>query len=582
MSYIPPSIRTVREDLQSTVVITGAEVIPLLIGTTNGRTVSTLAFEQTLGATVTHVFTVSPPVEDIVSIRSQSVGGITYVEGTDFTFVQATQTLTWLATTLAAPFLISLAASTSGGSIAAGNHFYVVTATRVTDNSPLSTGETLQSNTLLVATTGVTSSVLLTWNPVIGAEGYKIFRRDGGVLADPFITPALVATVVGGFTNTFTDTAAAPGVGAPPGANTAFKRPAFDGGKFFVDYTVTATAHFTIKRFTDLAELINEHGLGSNLALAGTVCMGTSGRGNAASIALTMSIPDDNLATYQTAFDFAKRRRDVDLVVPTATAQNVATSLKAHVEEVSAVDKQRERQGIVGTPVGTQIGSVSESGTAVARAAALDSERMQLVYPWPILDVQQADGTFLEEEKDGWVLAAALAGRIASLPDRAEPATTKEIFGITSLGTPNGQPFDETEMNILGAAQVTVIADEDGKLIVRDHLTTKVDEFLQHPNIILTDDFLRRTLRTQFKNFRGRKLLGNLLIQIEKKTKRVLQALFKLGLITFFDPLSVSTTQDPDRPTFVIVRFSYRPVFPLRVIEFRYSFDLRTSLLAAA
>jgi hypothetical protein len=102
-----------------------------------------------------------------------------------------------------------------------------------------------------------------------------------------------------------------------------------------------------------------------------------------------------------------------------------------------------------------------------------------------------------------------------------------------------------------------------------------------HPSIILTEDFLRKNLRTNFKTFRGRKLLPNLLGQVQNRTKKVLAQMVKAGLIVSFDASSISVAQDPDNLTNVLVSFSYRPVFPVRTITFQYSFDLTPITLAA-
>lgn len=385
--------------------------------------------------------------------------------------------------------------------------------------------------------------------------------------------------VTGGTANTEIGLPTTKTYGTDAEANTALKRPALNGGDFFVDYTYIGYNYFEVTRFTKLPDLQAAYGLGSNLTVAGTLIMGRSGRGQGASICLGLPIPDDNLLTYQTALDFLKIRKDVDLVVPCNAEYTVMNAVYQHCKEMSNTTNKRERRGVFGSKIGTVVGDETTSGTAIYQAKSLGHERAIYCFPWLFLDVQDSTGTLQEDvEYDGWTTAACVAGLMAALPDRAEPATTKSIQGASKLGS----ELDEPTMNLLGGAGVTVIEKEEEEFTVRDALTTdSSSDTLMHPNICLTDDFLRKTLRVQFKQFKGKKLLSGLLDKIEKRTKKVLSLMVKFTLIVGYDAETIVAYQDPDRLTWVIVNFSYRPVFPTRVIEFRYSFDLRTNALAA-
>lgn len=80
-----------------------------------------------------------------------------------------------LPTALAPPVLNTPTTSTTGGTLPAATHFYVVTA--VTSGGDLDTGgETTISNRVSRVTTGSTSTVTLTWGAVPGANGYRIYR----------------------------------------------------------------------------------------------------------------------------------------------------------------------------------------------------------------------------------------------------------------------------------------------------------------------------------------------------------------------------------------------------------------------
>jgi hypothetical protein len=95
----------------------------------------------------------------------------------------------------------------TGGTLAAGTYYYVVTAVNAN-------GETTVSNEVSVPATGTTSSVTLNWQPAgsgnFGPTGYRIYRGTaaGG-------ENALIGTVAGTVL-TFTDTGAAGSVATPP------------------------------------------------------------------------------------------------------------------------------------------------------------------------------------------------------------------------------------------------------------------------------------------------------------------------------------------------------------------------------
>jgi hypothetical protein len=93
-----------------------------------------------------------------------------------------------------APTGLAAVAAATGGSMAAGTYYYVVTATNFV-------GETIASNEVNSgALSGTTSSVTLTWNGVPNAGGYKIYRGTAAGLE------MFLASVQGQTSVTYTDT----------------------------------------------------------------------------------------------------------------------------------------------------------------------------------------------------------------------------------------------------------------------------------------------------------------------------------------------------------------------------------------
>lgn len=68
---------------------------------------------------------------------------------------------------------VTLATSTSGGSLAAATYYYRVS---VFNDS----GETLASVEVSITTTGATSTVTMSWDDIEGAKGYKVYGRTTG------------------------------------------------------------------------------------------------------------------------------------------------------------------------------------------------------------------------------------------------------------------------------------------------------------------------------------------------------------------------------------------------------------------
>lgn len=107
---------------------------------------------------------------------------------------------------IAVPVQNAPATSTTGGTLAAGTYYYVVTALNAN-------GQTIKSNEQSIATTGTTSSNTITWGSVTGATGYEIYRGTATGAENVYYTVGAAVT--------FTDTGAAGTSGSPPGTNTA-------------------------------------------------------------------------------------------------------------------------------------------------------------------------------------------------------------------------------------------------------------------------------------------------------------------------------------------------------------------------
>jgi len=105
---------------------------------------------------------------------------------------------------------LTLASSTVGGNLSTSTYYYVVTAL---DGSG---GETKASSESSITTTGPTGSVIVTWTPISGALGYRVYRGVYPASQNIYYT----ATT----TSQYTDTYALPTASSSPslGRNDAY------------------------------------------------------------------------------------------------------------------------------------------------------------------------------------------------------------------------------------------------------------------------------------------------------------------------------------------------------------------------
>ncbi len=111
---------------------------------------------------------------------------------------------------LPSPIQTTPTVASTGGTLASGSYYYVVTALTPS-------GETTASGEALADVSGPTGAVTLKWYPVVGATGYKIYRGtiSGG-------ENVLVGVVSSSTTTSFVDTGAMLATGQSPPVNQPF------------------------------------------------------------------------------------------------------------------------------------------------------------------------------------------------------------------------------------------------------------------------------------------------------------------------------------------------------------------------
>jgi hypothetical protein len=518
-------------------------------------------------------------VQQILQISDSKGGNPNYVQNIDYSIAPNTNVVTWLGTVIPAPTGVAVAAAvTVGGALAANTYFYVITAIRQTALVPSPvTGETTKSAEVTVTIGGSFNSAKLTWTPVPGASGYKIYRST----TTGVYTNTLIVTVTGGASSSYTDVGATPGTGTPPVSNSANNRPA-DGVTYFVTYVAVITTVNQAKLYFSLGDVIADHSLQSDLVNAAFLIMGGVGVGQQAGQLMTVAVADYTEPNILAALTVLEGQ-DVDIIVLLDDNTTTQTDVAKHVIAMSRPDIGKPRMAFFGNARTQVIGDQNTSGTmvfkAVNLAALIDTDGNPQGYRFVYVSNQSinvnehlANGTILTAVYDGWYLAAAVAGLVAVLPDRATSASFKQLDGIISLGV----EFNISEQNFLDQMGLS-FAFTKGTAIRYYHDRTLATDTVENSEraIVMADDFIDITLTTAFASNVGQKITPGFLSSLVTKTDQQLGFMLKAGILSSYVKSSITATPDQSNPTRVFVTFTYTPQYSANQIVFRRAYNLQ-------
>ncbi len=577
-----PGVQVQRDPLAGTAQVLSVPLIPALVGLSDGELKIITSESKLKGAKGSLEGLTNTPAESIIVISDTDQGIQDYVANRDF--VLNSDQVDWsLNSVLVPPAVITPIVSQTGGTLPADDYFYVVTAIRATDVSiPVNViGETTQSNqvTGAIAAPG-TGKISLTWQKVVGALGYKVYRSlTSGVFPDgvPYGSGSLLVTVLGVNSTSFTDDGSlTPGAGAPPVTNDACSQPA-KGATYFVSYR-QRVFDFEPKFFTDLAVIKTKYGQGSQIAKLATLVMGKNGIGNDAPFLWVCAAQDDSDAAFAIAINkFAPK--DIQLISYGRSSQALNIQALQHALSSSTVLEKKERVIIGSAPASTPIGDVNTSGSLLFFAEALRDSRIVLLGSKGSFKAQTEDsvGNLSLETLSPAFASVALMGRIVALADPAEPWTSKEITGFDPT-EPVTDEWLESEHLLLISGGVLTLENRGGRLFVKQGITTDnrtIEDF--EGSIRLAEDELRRLFRSILDRYIGRKLTAGLLRAVTNTVKFGFASAIRIGLIAGFDEGTLSVLQDPILKTFINIKAKYEPIYPTNVLDFQYGFDFATS-----
>ncbi len=267
-------------------------------------------------------------------------------------------------------------------------------------------------------------------------------------------------------------------------------------------------------------------------------------------------------ASFKSAIDELKKpiggRVMPDVIVPLTSDVQIGAYLNEHCVFMSSPRQGGERTAYFGADIGTNPNGVS----SIARS--FKSEFMTVVYPDVlIMSVQDPNtGVATDHAVGSYYAAAAIAASTCNPAfDAASPLTRRQIYGFKRLG----RVLDPTEANQVAVNGVTILEQSDDLIRIRHGLTTNTDNVITRtPSVILTIQFVQKSLRRTCDPFIGQKLTGALVKSVEKAINTLFDTLIGSSIVSKVSGLSVEV--DENDPTIIRVSAIYVPVFPLEYI----------------
>jgi hypothetical protein len=250
------------------------------------------------------------------------------------------------------------------------------------------------------------------------------------------------------------------------------------------------------------------------------------------------------------------------VIVPLSTSAAVQQYLSRFLTVQAGPRYKGEAQGFVG------FGQFTTANQIAATAQSIGNKRIIAVDPVIVgINVTASDGTVTEYPVTGEFVAAALAGlSINPSNDVATSLLLENVVGFTRLLAPR----QDTVMDQLATAGVTVLTDNNGSLSVRDYLTTDQSSTINaEPYTTTSVDAVRQQFRINLKPFIGQKQTASLITDITVKCNEMLKQFVADEILTSYANLVVA--QDASNPTLINITVSIQPIFALKYISVVFS-----------
>ena len=525
------------------------------------------------------------PLLSVLSVSTDHTNPFSrmFTEGLDFSVNLSTGVLDFSNAPIIPAPEMDMVSEGTGGSIAAGSYDFAVMSLDANNALSLASATT----TLVVASSAAT--VTVRWGKVQTAAGYKVYAKPTASAVTAF---SLVATITSGTTASAVLIAAiSAGAFSLPATNGTKHTPS-DTDYVYINYLYRVYNYNSPKRYFDTETVQNDYGVGSEAANAALLTIGPVGTGAGAGSMYLVApeVSTGEITGYQSAIDACESIQELTIMSTANSSDSVAMYLKAHCESMSTPSNAKPRFGVVST-TSAILADTDVSKTTNKILALNGSNRMMFVVTdggHPMLNQWQNTelgynsiagttnaGTSydLNVAVDGQWHAIATAGMISALPDPATPATNKQVYGINSGIAGTVKLWNDTRMDAIAAVGGCVLADRFGSLFVRHGLTVSqasVED--SEMSIVLAEAYMSKRLRDNHLQFIGKKLTDLLLEGVKSTTQKTLDGLIQDEIIRSVGTLNVY--KDTLKPTWVYVKFLYKPIYPTNVIKFEWGFDI--------
>lgn len=281
---------------------------------------------------------------------------------------------------------------------------------------------------------------------------------------------------------------------------------------------------------------------------------------------------------------------DCQMVVPLPTQNRFGIFRAAvlHVENMSTIANQKERVAFIGAQQGvTAEALLGLEEVAVEDIGVLEgiqgddpeevlsgntedlvnlklddnytSNRAVYFFPDQIVRNVQGTNTFI----DGFYMAAAACGYLASQQNVALPLTFKDLVGFSIL---RDKIYRPSTLNQLGAVGATVVQPITGGGKVLAGRTTSQTGFVEDEeiSIIFIRDEVSRTLRGGLQGFIGTVESDDTQAIIGSRVTGLMASLVSRNLVRFFKNIRVERDKVDPRQWNVFLQF--QPIFPINYI----------------
>lgn len=295
-----------------------------------------------------------------------------------------------------------------------------------------------------------------------------------------------------------------------------------------------------------LQEVAAVAGEGSDLYLQCEKIMLPPPQGNGGKMVTVCAVPSMTRTTAAAAM-VEMGKFEMDIIIVNSDDLDIARDMKVHSENYSLPTQKKERAALC------MAKRTLTKAQLATFAAELNSYRVGLIF-----DNYSTDD----------FIPAVIAGVTAAQPDRATAVINRSLI---VPGYNDTQIFDsESAIQYLSGAGVMMVAmnPELGNMFcVRDDVMTNGDDLIG----VLTDDYLRKTLRNTITPMIGtNKLTDDLIRAVGSETKKALDVLVGNKIIDSYIPTTVVAVRDANNRNRCKVTFSYYRIRTFKLCTFDY------------